>query len=135
MRPGERLNIYLTNTLEPIEPQGNLLLPALSREVKAAQAVKDKPILVITGNPPYSGHSKNTGAWITELIDTYKTVDGKPAGREELQVAARRLREVYPLRPMENGTGGGRRCRHHHQSFLSGQSDLSGYASVLDADL
>ena len=82
MRPGERLNIYLTNTLEPIEPQGNLLLPALSREVKAAQAVKDKPILVITGNPPYSGHSKNTGAWITELIDTYKTVDGKPLGEK-----------------------------------------------------
>ena len=82
MQPGERLNIYLTNTLEPIEPQGNLLLPALSREVKAAQAVKEQPILVITGNPPYSGHSKNTGAWITDLIDTYKTVDGKPLGEK-----------------------------------------------------
>ena len=72
MQPGERLNIYLTNTLEPIEPQRNLLLPALSREVEAAQAIKDKPILVITGNPPYSGHSKNKGKWITGLIDTYK---------------------------------------------------------------
>ena len=72
------LNIFLTNTLEPIDPQGNLLLPALSREVKAAQEVKDKPILVITGNPPYSGHSKNTGEWITELIKTYKVVDGQP---------------------------------------------------------
>ena len=82
MQRGERLNIYLTNTLEPIEPQGNLLLPALSREVKAAQEIKDKPILVITGNPPYSGHSKNTGAWITGLIDTYKTVDGKPLGEK-----------------------------------------------------
>ena len=82
MQPGERLNIYLTNTLEPIEPQGNLLLPALSREVKAAQAVKDKPILVITGNPPYSGHSKNTGDWITGKIDTYKTVDGRPLGEK-----------------------------------------------------
>ena len=82
MQSGERLNIYLTNTLEPIEPQRNLLLPALSREVKAAQAVKEKPILVITGNPPYSGHSKNTGEWITDLIDTYKTVDGKPLGEK-----------------------------------------------------
>ena len=82
MQPGERLNIYLTNTLEPIEPQENFLLPALSHEVKAAQAVKNKPILVITGNPPYSGHSKNTGAWITGLIDTYKTVDGKPLGEK-----------------------------------------------------
>lgn len=82
MQPGERLNIYLTNTLEPIEPQGNLLLPALSREVKAAQEIKDKPILVITGNPPYSGHSKNTGEWITDLIATYKTVDSKPLGEK-----------------------------------------------------
>ena len=78
MQPGERLNIYLTNTLEPIEPQRNLLLPALSREVKAAQEIKEKPVLVITGNPPYSGHSKNKGKWITDLIDTYKQVDGKP---------------------------------------------------------
>ena len=82
MQPGERLNIYLTNTLEPIEPQGNLLLPALSREVRAAQAVKEKPILVITGNPPYSGHSKNKGKWITEEIKIYKTVDGKPLGEK-----------------------------------------------------
>ena len=82
MQPGERLNVYLTNTLEPIAPQGNLLLPALSREVKAAQAIKDQPVLVITGNPPYAGHSKNTGAWITDLIDTYKEVDGKPLGEK-----------------------------------------------------
>ena len=80
MQPGERLNVYLTNTLEPIAPQGNLLLPALSREVEEAQATKDKPILVITGNPPYAGHSKNTGTWITKLIDTYKQVDGKKLG-------------------------------------------------------
>ena len=82
MQPGERLNIYLTNTLEPIEPQRNLLLPVLSREIEAAQEIKDKPLLVITGNPPYSGHSKNTGEWITELLDTYKTVEGKPLGEK-----------------------------------------------------
>ena len=82
MPPGERLHIYLTNTLEPIEPQANFLLPALSREVEEAQAIKDKPVLVITGNPPYSGHSKNTGEWITGLIDTYKQVDGQPLGEK-----------------------------------------------------
>ena len=82
MQSGERLNIYLTNTLEPIEPQRNLLLPALSREVEAAQKIKDKPVLVITGNPPYSGHSRNTGEWITNLIDTYKMVDGEPLGEK-----------------------------------------------------
>jgi predicted helicase len=40
--------------------------------VEAAQAVKEMPILVITGNPPYSGHSKNKGEWITSKISTYR---------------------------------------------------------------
>ena len=34
-------------------------------------------MLVITGNPPYSVKSKNTGAWITGLLkDAYFKVDG-----------------------------------------------------------
>lgn len=69
--------MFLTNTLEPIEPQANLLLPAVSAEVKAAQKVKDREILVITGNPPYSYQSKNRGSWITKLIDGYRFVDGQ----------------------------------------------------------
>jgi predicted helicase len=91
LKNGERLQVFLTNTLEPIEPLKNLLLPAVTAEVEAAQAVKEKPILVITGNPPYSGHSKNKGLWITAAIDEYKftwgkTVDGlderKPLGEK-----------------------------------------------------
>ncbi|WGJ14083.1 N-6 DNA methylase [Methylocapsa sp. D3K7] len=69
---GERLQVFLTNTLEPMEAQRNLLLPALSEESANAQRVKEKPILVITGNPPYSGHSKNKGAWITASIEEYR---------------------------------------------------------------
>lgn len=72
LKDDERFQIFLTNTLEPIEPQQNYLLPALTEEVRAAQTVKEQPILVITGNPPYSGHSKNKGAWITAAIDEYK---------------------------------------------------------------
>jgi predicted helicase len=102
LRQKERLQIYLTNTLEPIQPQINLLLPALSREIEAAQEIKEKPILVITGNPPYSGHSKNPSfrietvtakdgkkkrkvkvpTFIGELIEDYKKVDGKPLGEK-----------------------------------------------------
>jgi len=78
MRLKDRLQIYLTNTLEPIEPLKNYLLPALTEEVGLAQKIKDTPILVITGNPPYSGHSLNRGQWITDLIEDYKIVDGKP---------------------------------------------------------
>jgi hypothetical protein len=68
----ERLQVFLTNTLEPVEPQKSAFLPELSNEVEQAQKVKEKPILVILGNPPYSGHSKNKGAWITAAIDGYK---------------------------------------------------------------
>lgn len=86
---GERIQVYLTNTLEPIAPQKNFTLPELTRETEAAQSIKDKPILVITGNPPYSGHSKNNGPHARTSIDGYKftmekTVDGlterKPLG-------------------------------------------------------
>ena len=68
----ERLQVFLTNTLEPVEPQANFLLPAISAEVEAAQVVKEQPILVITGNPPYSGHSKNKGDWITNAVVEYR---------------------------------------------------------------
>lgn len=76
----ERLKVFLTNTLEPIEPQQNLLLPALTQEIESAQQVKDQPILVIMGNPPYSGHSRNMGRVARASIDQYKVVDGEPLG-------------------------------------------------------
>jgi predicted helicase len=83
LKAKERLQVYLTNTLEPIPAQIKIpLLPALTEESKQAQEVKDKPILVITGNPPYSGHSKNNGAWITDKIKDYHFVDGKPLGEK-----------------------------------------------------
>jgi predicted helicase len=83
LHDSERLQVFLTNTLEPVEPQANFLLPAISAEVEAAQRVKDREILVITGNPPYSGQSKNKGAWITATIDGYRfTIETDDAGRE-----------------------------------------------------
>ncbi len=68
----ERLQVFLTNTLEPIKPQRDAWLPELSNEVAEAQKVKEKAILVILGNPPYSGHSKNKGVWITSSIAEYR---------------------------------------------------------------
>jgi predicted helicase len=78
LKDGERVQVFLTNTLEPVNPQPNMLLPALSAEANGAQAIKDKQILVITGNPPYSGHSRNTGTWIRDQINKYKFVDSVP---------------------------------------------------------
>ena len=83
LQEDERLQIFLTNTLEPIEPQKNYLLPALSAETEAAQKVKEKPILVITGNPPYLAASRNKGEWIRSAIESYKFVDGKPFGEKK----------------------------------------------------
>ncbi|MBS0248140.1 MAG: N-6 DNA methylase [Proteobacteria bacterium] len=83
LRDDQRLQIFLTNTLEPIHSEPNFLLPAITAEAEAAQAVKDQPILVITGNPPYSAHSRNKGEWITAAIDAYKMVDGKHFGEKK----------------------------------------------------
>ena len=66
-----------------MEPQRNFLLPALSEETAKAQEVKEKKILVVTGNPPYAGHSKNKGVWISTAINEYKFVHETDAeGRE-----------------------------------------------------
>lgn len=83
LEENERLQIFLTNTLEPIEPQKNFLLPELTHEVEAAQEVKEKPILVITGNPPYSGISRNMGDAAKALIERYKYVDGEHFGERK----------------------------------------------------
>jgi predicted helicase len=66
----ERLRIFLTNTLDKAhemhEPQ---MAKFLSDEANAANTVKrDTPVMVILGNPPYSGHSANTGEWINGLL-------------------------------------------------------------------
>lgn len=72
LQGADRLQVFLTNTLEPIEPQPNMFLPALSAETQAAHEVKQKPILVIVGNPPYSGHSKNMGPHARASVEAYR---------------------------------------------------------------
>lgn len=77
----ERFQFYLTNTLE-MEALEQTHLPgiaSLAEESQLAGKVKaQQPILAILGNPPYSGHSTNKGAWIRGLIEDYKHLDGKP---------------------------------------------------------
>ncbi|TAE01157.1 MAG: hypothetical protein EAZ97_03810 [Bacteroidetes bacterium] len=70
----DRLQIYLTNTLEPLETQPNFFLPELSKEGTKAQNLKKQPVLVICGNPPYSYHSANKNKWILDRINEYKKV-------------------------------------------------------------
>lgn len=60
LKDAERLGVYLTNALTgwepPTGPKAAVLMPELEAEKEAADAVKrEAPILVILGNPPYSG--------------------------------------------------------------------------------
>ena len=67
--------MFLTNTLEEAHEVAGLPLFAqwLADEAAAASEVKrDAPIMVVLGNPPYSGHSVNKGAWIEALMANYK---------------------------------------------------------------
>jgi predicted helicase len=66
-----------------VEPQKNWLLPAVTAEVEAAQRIKEREILVITGNPPYFGLSKNQGPAAIKSIDAYKFVDGVHFGERK----------------------------------------------------
>ncbi|MBI5893254.1 MAG: N-6 DNA methylase [Deltaproteobacteria bacterium] len=81
----DRFKLYLTNTLE-MEELSQTELPgmaSLSEESHLAGKVKkEQPVLVILGNPPYSGHSTNVGDWISNEIKTYYQVDGKPLGEK-----------------------------------------------------
>jgi len=72
---GERLRVYLTNTLEEAFALGDLPLFAsiIAEEANAAGRIKNKyPVMVVLGNPPYSGHSVNKGKWIAGMIEEYK---------------------------------------------------------------
>jgi len=81
----ERFQFYLTNTLEMEELEQTRLpgMASLAQESRLAGEVKKRrPILVILGNPPYSGHSSNRGPWILDLIKDYRRLDGKPLGEK-----------------------------------------------------
>ena len=71
-----RLGVYLTNSLEEGERVEQTLFGlsrAIANEAKAASDIKRQtPIMCVIGNPPYSGHSSNKGAWIEGLMADYK---------------------------------------------------------------
>jgi len=107
----ERLGIYLTNTLERAERQIQALwgpLRIITEEANAAAEIKrQRPIMVVLGNPPYAGHSANRSweilkepkretriirgrprtflvkavpTFIGALLRDYYQVDGQPLG-------------------------------------------------------
>lgn len=92
LKADDRFKLYLTNTLE-MEELAQTELPgmaSLSEESHLAGRVKkEKPILVILGNPPYSGISANKNLWIDKLlkedtdgIQSYYKIDGESLGEK-----------------------------------------------------
>jgi len=82
-----RLPVYLADTMMNVVPP-QLNLPGadvLSKEARAAKQVRDQQeLLVVLGNPPYSGKSDNPSrdlnndlTFIGNLIEDYKYVDGQ----------------------------------------------------------
>ena len=93
----ERLGIYLTNTLDEAHQLFDTqpFSKALRDEGREAAVLKrTAPVMVILGNPPYSGHSANAGSFQHRLLRGYDTlnqqethsffhIDGVPIGERQ----------------------------------------------------
>ena len=90
MADDERFKLYLTNTLE-MEEIKQIAIPGLSslseESYLAGKVKKEQPVLVILGNPPYSGISANINEWTERLLkedidgtQSYYKMDGQPLG-------------------------------------------------------
>ena len=94
LKDDERFKLYLTNTLETADLE-QISIPGLSSLSEeshlAAEVKKNQPVLVIVGNPPYSGISSNINDWTEKLLkedidgaQSYYKVDDEPLGEKKL---------------------------------------------------
>jgi hypothetical protein len=129
LETGQRAGVYLTNALtgwEPTtEPKTLLMFPELEKEREAADAVKqERAILVILGNPPYSGFAGVAIEEERELTDAYRTTQNpnlpRPQGQglNDLYVRFYRMAE----RRIAEQTGRGVVCFISNYSWLDGLS-------------
>lgn len=88
LKSTDRLNVYLTNSLEPpVTFAGHLAfdVPALASEAKAVNSIKSEAkFTVVLGNPPYNSRGTNSTPWCMSLIDKYKAT----VRHEETQIQA-----------------------------------------------
>jgi hypothetical protein len=94
----ERFQFFLTNTLE-MEELAETFTPGMSSIAEesrfAGKVKKDTPILVVLGNPPYSGISANASERLVEIMKGRKYVVGY-----EIRVREKNGRQVYYLDPI-----------------------------------
>jgi hypothetical protein len=95
---GKRLGIYLTNSLESSAIKDDLFTgfgfaESIAEESKEASIIKNEtPIMVVLGNPPYSGVSSNETDYANSLVERYKV---EPEGTQKLQERKHWLNDDY----------------------------------------
>ncbi|MGX3044484.1 type ISP restriction/modification enzyme [Helicobacter sp. T3_23-1056] len=101
----EKLNILLTNTIyaksakDEQNEKSNLVagMYELNQESSDAQNLKKQQILIITGNPPYSGASANKGLYEDEVKIAY----GLEPNSANLNSEAQRIIKSYFANPSD----------------------------------
>jgi predicted helicase len=124
---GERAGVYLTNALTGWEPRDDakqsLPLAEFEEEREAADEIKrEKPVLVVLGNPPYYPYS---GVGMEEeqaLVSEYRTTASGPKpegqGLNDLYVRFFRIAERQIVEETERGVV----CYISNYSWLDGRS-------------
>ena len=96
----ERVAVYLTNALTgwepPKGPKQHLMFPEMEEERDAAEEIKrDKPILVILGNPPYNAFAGVSPAEEEGLVEPYKEGLNKPISEGGWGIKKFNLDDLY----------------------------------------
>lgn len=76
----ERLGVFLTNSLEEAQSlsEGSPFMKALREEgIRASYVKSEAPVMVVLGNPPYSGHSANSGEFLNKLLRGFDITEGE----------------------------------------------------------
>lgn len=115
-----RFQVFLANTLDnPDAPPKDLFgFESIAKESEQARHVKkNKPILAIIGNPPYSNFGQmNRQPWILELLDDYK----KNLGEKKINLDDDYIKFIRFAEWKINQTGQGIFAMITSNSFLDG---------------
>lgn len=94
---GKRLGVYLTNTLEDYVKKSETLFEEFIADEsdQAASIKRDKPVMVVIGNPPYSIRSQNLTPQARTWVDAYRVVDGSPIKEKGALQFEKNLQDDY----------------------------------------
>lgn len=132
----ERAGVYLTNALTGWRPDGEeekRTFPEFKAERLAAEKVKqEEPILVVLGNPPYSGYAGIAVGEERELSEAYRETEEAPEpqghGLNDLYVRFFRMAERQIVERTEKGVV----CYISNYSWLDGLSHTGMRERYLD---